>query len=76
MRIQRNGNPLILLVGMQAGTATLEISMEVPQKIENRTITLLGIYPKDTDVVIQRGACTPMYITAISTITQQSPDIH
>ena len=30
------GNPLTLLVGMQAGAATLENSMEVPQKVENR----------------------------------------
>ena len=27
----------MLLVGMQTGTATLENSLEVPQKIENRT---------------------------------------
>ena len=27
----------MLLVGMQAGTATLENSIEVPQKIKNRT---------------------------------------
>ena len=31
------GNPLALLVGMQAGAATLENSMEVPQKTKNRT---------------------------------------
>ena len=30
------GNPLTLLMGMQAGAATLENSMEVPQDIENR----------------------------------------
>ena len=30
--MQRKGNPLTLLVGMQAGIATLENSMEVPQK--------------------------------------------
>jgi len=29
-------NPLALLVGMQAGTATVENSMEVPQKVKNR----------------------------------------
>ena len=45
-----------VLVGMQAGTATLENSMEVPQDVKNRatqdpTIALLGFYPKDTDVV-------------------------
>ena len=31
-------------------------------------IALLGIYPKDTNGVIQRGACTPMFIRAMSTI--------
>ena len=42
MRMWRNGNPLALLVGMQTGAATLENSVEVPQKIKNRT-TLLPI---------------------------------
>ena len=36
-RMWRNGNPLALLVGMQTGAATLENSMEVPQKITDRT---------------------------------------
>ena len=36
VRMQRKGNPLTLLVGMQAGAATLEKSMEVPQEVENR----------------------------------------
>ena len=35
-RMQKKGNPLKLLVGMQAGAATLENNMEVPQKVENR----------------------------------------
>ena len=30
------GNPFALLVGMQAGTATLENSVEVPQEVKNR----------------------------------------
>ena len=29
-----NGNPHVLLVGMQTGAATVESSMELPQKIE------------------------------------------
>ena len=36
-RMWRNGNPLALLVGMQTGAAGLENSVEVPQKIKNRT---------------------------------------
>ena len=35
VRMWRKGNPLALLVGMQTGAATLENSVEVPQKIKN-----------------------------------------
>ena len=37
VRIWRKGNPQALLVGMQTGVAALENSMEVPQKVKNRT---------------------------------------
>ena len=52
----RKGIPLTLLVGMQVGTATLENSVEVLKKLKiellyDPAIALLGIYPKDTDVV-------------------------
>ena len=33
----RKGNPLALLVRMQTGAVALENSVEVPQKIKNRT---------------------------------------
>ena len=33
----RKGNPSALLVGMEIGAATMENSMEVPQKTKNRT---------------------------------------
>ena len=36
-RVQRKGNPLTLLVGMQTSTVTTENSVEIPLKIENRT---------------------------------------
>ena len=36
-RMWRKGNSLALLVGMQIVAATLENSMGVPQKVENRT---------------------------------------
>ena len=36
-RMWRKRNPHSLLVGLQTGAATLENSMEVPQKIKNRT---------------------------------------
>ena len=63
---------LALLVGMQAGAAIPENSMEVPQnlKIElpyDPAISLLGIYPWDTGVLFRRDTCTPMFIAALST---------
>ena len=33
-------------------------------------IALLGIYPKDTDVVKRRAICTPMFIAAMSAIAK------
>ena len=36
-KMQRKGNLPKLLVGMYTGAATLENSMEVPQKVKNRT---------------------------------------
>ena len=58
MRMQRKGNPLILLVGMQTGAATLEKSMDIPQKIKiellyDPAVVLLGIYSKNTKIQIQ-----------------------
>ena len=35
--MKRKGNPSAPLVGMQAGAATVENSMEVPQKTKNGT---------------------------------------
>ena len=70
------GTLLQLLVGMQAGTVTLENSMEVPQDVKNLevpydpAITLLGIYAKDSDVVKRRATCTPMFIAAMFTIAK------
>ena len=68
-RMWRNGNPLALLVGMQTGAATLENSVEVPQKLKidlpyDPAIALLGIYPTDTGVPMHRGTCTPMFISS------------
>ena len=75
-RMWRNGNPLALSVGIQTGAAALENSVEVPQKklkIElpyDPAIALLGIYPKDTGVLMHRDTCTPMFIAALSTIAK------
>ena len=70
----RKGNPGALLVGMQTGEATVENSMEYPQKTKNGTfdmaIPLLGLYPKNPETPIQKNLCTPMFIAAQFTIAQ------
>ena len=72
-RIQRKRISFALLVGMQAGAATLENSMEVPQKTKievpyDPAIALLGIYPMDTGMLFRRDTGTPMFIAALSTV--------
>ena len=44
-----------------------KLKIELPY---DPAIALLGIYPKDTDVVKRRGTCTPMFIAAMSTIAK------
>ena len=47
-----------------------KIKIELPYDL---AIALLGIYPKDTKILIQRGTCTPTYtvfIEALSTIAK------
>ena len=71
-RVQRKGNPLTLLVGMQTSTATMENSVEIPLKtIElpyNPATPLLGIHTGETK--IGRDMCTPMLIIALFTIAR------
>ena len=66
-RMWRNGNPLALLVGMQIGAATLENSVEVPQKIKNRPT--LGLsnstvrnLPKEYRSADAQGHFYPQYL--------------
>ena len=75
-RMERKGSPPTLLVGMRAGAATLENSMEVPQKVENRATLqpsnrTTGCLPPKYNVVIQRGTGTPMFRAAMSTIAER-----
>ena len=75
LRLWRKGITFALLVGMQTGAATVGNTMEVPQKIKveppyDPVIALLDMYPKDTEVPIQKGTCTPMFIAALSTIAK------
>ena len=72
VRMQRKGNPSALLVGMQTGVATVEISMEFPQKTKNGTpfdpaVPLLGLYPKNPKSPIQKNLCTPVFIVLLFT---------
>ena len=60
-------NPLTPLMGMETGAATLQSSMEVPQKVKNRTTLqpsnhTTSIIPKDATIVIRRGTCTVMFL--------------
>ena len=75
MTIQRKENPSALLVGMQTSVATVENSMEFPQKIKNETtfdsaIPLLGLYPKNPETPIQKNLGTPMFTAAQFTIAK------
>ena len=71
-RMWRKGNPSALLVGTQTGAATVENSMEFPQKTTNGTVSilLLGLFPKNPETPIQRNLCTPMFIAALFTIVK------
>ena len=74
-RMWRKGNSSALLVGMQTGEATVENSMEFPQKTKNGTafdpaIPLLGLHPKNPETPMQKNLCTPMFIAAQFTIAK------
>ena len=71
-RMWRKGNSLALL---QTGAATLENSMEIPQKVKNRTALQPSNFttryiPEDTKIQSQRCTCTPMFIAALSIIAK------
>jgi hypothetical protein len=73
-RIRKKRNSPPLLVGLQTGTTTLEISLTVPQKIghstpEDSEIPLLGIYPEDTPTY-NKDTCTTMFISDLFIIAR------
>ena len=75
VRLWRKGSPSALLVGTQTGAATVENTMELPQKTKTEllfdsVIPLLGLYPKDPKTPILKNLCTPMFIAAQFTIAQ------
>ena len=68
-RMWRKRNTPPLLVGLQACTTTLEISLAVPQKmdivlLEDPAIPLLGIYPEDVPTG-KKDTCSTMFIAAL-----------
>jgi hypothetical protein len=63
-------NPHILLVGMQAGTTTLEKNLELLKNLNTAlpydpAIPLLGIYPKECNTGYSRHLCTYVYCGTI-----------
>ena len=71
----RNGNPCTLLMGIQIGAATLENSMEIPQKLKmdlpfDPAIPLLGIYPEKSETLIEKNISTPVFIAMFFTIAK------
>ena len=72
----RKENRFTLLVGMQTGAATVENSVEIPQKIKNGTafdpaISLLGIYPKECKTLIPKNTSISMFIAALFIIAKK-----
>jgi hypothetical protein len=70
-RMWRKRNTPPLLVGLQAGTTTLESSLVVPQKIkhEDPAIPLVGIYPEDVPTCNKDISYT-MFIAALFIIAR------
>ena len=71
----RKGNPFALLVGMQTGSATVESSMAIPQKIENGSSICLsnpmpGDIYKGTQNSNWKNISTPMFIATLFTIAK------
>ena len=65
----------IPFVGMQTGSATMESSMEIPQKLKmelplDSAIPLVGLYLKESETLIQKDINTPMFTAELFTITK------
>jgi hypothetical protein len=74
-RIWRKRNTPPLLVGLQAGTTTLEISLAVPQKIGHSTTARSSntspghIYPEDVPTC-NKDTCPTMFIATLFIIAR------
>jgi hypothetical protein len=66
---EKEQSSIEITLGLQAGTTTLEISLEAPQKLdivipEDPAIPLLGIYPEDAPTY-NKDTCSTMFIAAL-----------
>ena len=77
LRMWQKRKPQAVLVRPWVGVATVENSMEAPQKLKielphNLAISLLGIFPQNTKTLIWKDICLPsMSIAALFTIGKE-----
>ena len=86
-RMQRKGNPSALLVGIETGAATVENSMELPQKKKKNgpafslSNSTSGIQPKNPKTTVQKNIRIPMFIAVLFIIAKiwkqaKCPSVH
>lgn len=64
VRVQRNGNPCTLLVGLEIGTATMENSIEFLQNVKNTTTKQSSnttLKAKDENILKRYLQCSLQY---------------
>lgn len=75
-RVCRKGNTCIVLVRMLTGTATMESSMEIPQKSENKTTvwssySTSGYLSKEHgNALMGKDICAPVFVASLFTIAK------
>ena len=74
-RMWRNGNPLALWCECKLVQPLWKTMWRFLKKLQidlpyDLAIALLGIYPRDTGVLMHRGTCTPVFIAVLSTIAK------
>lgn len=75
VRMWRKRNSFAQLVGLQTGTVIWKTVWKFLTKLKielpyDPAIELLGIYPKNTKMLIWRGTCPPVFIAPMSTIAK------
>ena len=77
-RMWRKRNTPPLLEGLQTGTTTLEINLEVSQKIGNRSTSRPSYaapgYPKDAPPY-NKDTCATMFIAALFVLAKNNSDV-